>query len=124
MQKKLYMKNEVYKIVGCAFEALNILGHGFLEKPYENALAVEFRKNNIPYKQQPSFAIIYKNENIGTYIPDFIVYNKIIVETKIVDRITNIERAQTINYLKITGLKLGLILNFKHPSLEWERLIR
>ncbi|MBB5022340.1 GxxExxY protein [Desulfurispira natronophila] len=79
---KLVCKDEVYQIVGCALKVLNTLGHGLLEKPYENALVVEFRRQDIPYAQQPRFPVIYKSLNVGEYIPDLIVFDKIIVDTK------------------------------------------
>ena len=120
---QLLLKEEVYQIVGCAMEVLNIIGHGLLEKPYENALVVEFGLKDIPYKQQPRFDVIYKGFKVDNYIPDLIVFDKVIVDTKTIDRITDVERGQVFNYLKITGLRLGLILNFKKPKLEWEWLI-
>jgi GxxExxY protein len=113
----------VFQIVGCAMEVLNTLGHGLLEKPYENALVVEFGLKGITYKQQPRFDVIYKGVKVGDYIPDLIAFDKIVVDAKTIDRITDVERGQILNYLKITGLRVGLILNFKHPKLEWERLI-
>ena len=122
-EHKLLLKEEVYQVVGCAMEVLNTLGHGLLEKPYENALVVEFGLKNIPYKQQPRYDVIYKCVKVGEYIPDLIVFDEIVVDTKTIDRITNVERGQVINYLKITQLRVGLILNFKHPKLEWERLV-
>ena len=75
------------------------------------------------YIQQPRFPVIYKSVNVGEYIPDLIVFDKIIVETKTIENIGNNEKAQIINYLKITGLRVGLILNFKHTKLEWERIV-
>jgi GxxExxY protein len=120
---ELLLKNEIYQVVGCAMEVLNILGHGLLEKPYENALAVEFRLKGIPYRQQSRFPVIYKSVEVGEYVPDMIAFEKIIIETKTIDRVTNVERVQVINYLKITGLRVGVILNFKHAKLEWERIV-
>ena len=122
-EHKLIFGDEVRQIVGCAFEVLNTLGHGLLEKPYENALCVEFKLRNIPFAQQPRFNVVYKGVKVGDYIPDLIAYNSIVVDTKTIERITDIERGQILNYLKITGCKVGLILNFKHPRLEWERLV-
>jgi len=116
-------KEETHRIIGCAFEVLNTLGHGLLEKPYENALVVEFKQQAVPYTQQPRFPVIYKSVQVGEYVPDLIVFNKIIVDTKVIESIGNNEKAQIINYLKITGLKVGLLLNFKHAKLEWERIV-
>jgi len=120
---ELLFKEEVYQIAGCAMEVLNILGHGLLKKPYENALVVEFRLNNISCQQQRRFPIRYKSVQVGEYLPDLIAFAQIIVETKTIERITDVERGQVINYLKITGLRVGIILNFKHSKLEWERII-
>ena len=116
-------KEEVYNIVNCAFEVLNTLGHGLLEKPYENALCVEFMARQIPYEQQRNFNIIYKNHKVGEFVPDLIAFGTIVIDTKTIDKITDLERGQILNYLKITGCRVGLILNFKHPILEWARLV-
>ena len=114
---------EVYQIIGCAFDVLNGLGCGLLEKPYENSLVVEFKERNIPYSQQQRFAVTYKTVKVGEYIPDLIAFDKVIIDTKVIDKVTNVERAQMLNYLKITGLSTGLIINFKRPQLEWERMV-
>lgn len=123
MEQKLVLKNEVFEIVGCAMEVLNTLGHGLLEKPYENALVVEFGLRQILYQQQPNFDVMYKQVKVGKYIPDLIVFNQVIVDTKVIDKISNHEQGQILNYLKITGMKVGLILNFKHSKLEWQRFV-
>jgi len=117
------LKEEVFRVVGCAMEVLNGLGHGLLEKPYENALVVEFGLKGIPVRQQPRFDVVYKGVRVGEYVPDLIAFDQIIVDAKTIDRITDLERGQVLNYLKITGLRVGLILNFKYPRLEWERLV-
>lgn len=120
---KLLLKEEVFQIVGCAIEVLNGIGNGFHEKPYENSLAVEFVRRNISFKQQPSFLILYKDVRVGEFVPDLIAYDSVIVDTKVIDQMTDHERGQMLNYLRITGLRVGVILNFKHAKLEWERLI-
>ena len=120
---ELLFKEEVFQVVGCAIEVLNTLGHGLLEKPYENAIVVEFGLRGIPFKQQPRFDVIYKGVKVGDYIPDLVVFDKIVVDTKTIERITDVERGQILNYLKITQLRVGMILNFKKPKLEWERLV-
>jgi len=74
-------------------------------------------------KQQPRFDVTYKGVRVGDYIPDLIAGDKIVVDAKTIDRITDVEHGQILNYLKITGLRVGLILNFKHAKLEWERLV-
>jgi GxxExxY protein len=122
-ENKLLFKSEVFQIVACAIEVLNTLGHGIVEKPYENALVVEFRLRGIPFRQQPPFDVLYKGENIGLFIPDLIIFDAIVVDTKVIDRITDHERGLMLNYLRITNLRVGLILNFKHRRLQWERII-
>jgi GxxExxY protein len=120
---RLLFKTEVFQIVGCAIEVLNTLGHGILEKPYENALVVEFGLRNIPFRQQPVFDVPYKGNKVGLFIPDLIVFDSIVVDTKVIDRITDHERGLMINYLRITKLRVGVIFNFKHAKLEWERIV-
>ena len=119
----LVAQQEVYEIVGSAMEVINTLGHGLNEKPYENALRVEFNERNIPYRQQTPYDVVYKGERVGQYIPDLIAYDSVIVEVKTVERITDVERGQVLNYLRVTGLKVGVILNFAKSRLEWERLV-
>jgi len=120
--RQLLSKEEVFQIVGCAIEVLNTLGHGLVEKPYENALVVEFRLRNIPYRQQPLFDVLYKGDKVGSFIPDLIAFDAVVVDTKVIDRITDHERGLMLNYLRITKLRVGVILNFKHAKLEWERI--
>ena len=119
----LLLKEEVHRIVGCAMEVLNILGHGLLEKPYENALVVEFGLKGIPFQQQPRFNVRYKDVTVGEYIPDLICFGQVVVDAKTIDNITDHEVGQMLNYLKITGLKMGLIVNFKRAKLEWKRIV-
>ena len=120
---ELLLKDEVYHIVGAAMEVLNGLGHGFHEKPYENALVVEFGLENIPFTQQPRYDIVYKQVKVGEYVPDLIAFSAIVLDTKVIHAITDHERRQMLNYLQITGLKVGVILNFKHAKLEWESIV-
>ena len=109
-------------ILGCAMEVLNLLGHGFNEKPYENALVVEFGLRQMAYDQQSKYDVLYKGVRVGEYIPDLIVGRAVVVDATVVDQITDHEIGQMINYLRITGLKVGLIINFKHAKLEWKRV--
>lgn len=104
-------------------EVLNELGAGLHEKPYENALIVEFGLKGITCDQQRSFPVDYKGVRVGEFIPDLIADSAVVVDAKIIDRITDVERGQMMNYLRITGLKVGRIINFKRPKLEWERII-
>ncbi len=120
----LLHKDESYQIIGCAMEVLNAMGPGLNEKPYENALAAEFRIAGIDFLQQHPFPVLYKGHLVGECIPDLIVWRKIVVEAKTVASIGDSEIGQMITYLKITGHHLGIILNFKHPKLEWERVVR
>ena len=121
--EKLLAKEEVFQIVGCAIEVLNTLGHGLLEKPYENALAVEFGMRNIPFRQQPLFDVLYKGQKVGLFIPDLIAFDGVVVDTKVIDGITDHERGLMLNYLRITKLRVGVIVNFKRAKLEWERIV-
>jgi GxxExxY protein len=121
--RDLISKDEVYKIVGCALEVLNCLGHGFHEKPYENALVVEFGLKGIPFIQQPRYPMLYKSVNVGEYVPDLVAFNAVVVDAKVIDTITSHEHGQMLNYLRITGHKVGVILNFKRAKLEWERMV-
>jgi GxxExxY protein len=120
--EKLLLKDEVFQIVGCAIEVLNTLGHGLVEKPYENAFVIEFLLRKMPFKQQPSYDVLYKGHKIGLFVPDLIVFDALVVDTKVIDKITDHERGLMLNYLRITTLRVGVILNFKHRKLEWERI--
>ena len=117
------LKAETHEIIGSAFEVLNELGHGLNEKCYENSLVVEFQYRRVSFDQQRRFVVEYKGERVGEFVPDLIAYGKVIVDTKVIDRITDHERGQMLNYLRITKLTVGLIINFKHPRLEWERVV-
>jgi GxxExxY protein len=116
--EKLLLKDEVFQVVGCAIEVLNTLGHGLVEKPYENALVVEFLMRKIPFRQQASFDVVYKGHKIGLFVPDLIAFDSLVVDTKVIDQITDHERGLMLNYLRITGLRVGVILNFKHPKIK------
>jgi GxxExxY protein len=120
--ERLLLKNEVFQVVGCAIEVLNALGHGLIEKPYENALVVGFSLRKIPFQQQPSFDVLYKEQKVGLFVPDLIAFNAVVVDTKVIDRITDHELGLMLNYLRITSLRVGVILNFKHSKLEWQRI--
>ena len=117
------MRREVYRLVGAALEVLNGIGHGLHEKPYENALVVEFLSAKIPCEQQKRFPVHYKTVQVTEYVPDLIAFGSVIVDTKVVECITDHERGQMLNYLRITHCQVGLILNFKRAKLEWERVV-
>ena len=117
------LKSETGAIINAAFEVLNTLGHGLLEKPYENALCVEFGLRGIPFVQQARYDVLYKGSNVGLYVPDLIAFELIVIDTKTIERITDNEVGRMLNYLKVTDLAVGLLLNFKRPRLEWRRVI-
>ncbi|MBV8211953.1 MAG: GxxExxY protein [Verrucomicrobia bacterium] len=116
--REVLFRKEVYAIVGAALEVLRELGHGIHEKPNERTLAVELRLRSLSFQQQTPFDIVYKTVNVGRFTPDLVVLGKIIVDTKVIERITNHEGGQMLNYLRITRLPVGVILNFRHPKLE------
>ena len=110
------------KIIGAAYKVSNTLGAGFLEKVYENALAHQLRKDGMKIEQQKPIKVYYDDVVVGDYFADLIVEGIVIVELKTARRIENIHLAQTLNYLKVTGLMLGLILNFGKPRVEIKRV--
>ena len=111
------------KIIGASFEVSNHLGCGFLEKVYENALSMELRNNNIFVENQKQISVFYKNCNVGDYIADLFVENKVIVELKSIKQITEIHEAQLMNYLKATKMKVGLLINFGSPKVQIKRMV-
>lgn len=122
MEKQLY-SDLTYKIIGSAMKVYNTLGNGFLEKVYENSLMILLKNAGIEAKQQVPIKVWFEGEIVGDYIADILVENKIILELKVVDKITNIHKAQALNYLKATDLEIALIINFGGKSLEHIRLI-
>lgn len=115
---------KTYKIIGAAMEVHKELGCGFLEAVYQEALSREFVTRQIPFKAQPVVQIEYKGTLLDKiYQPDFICYNEIIVEIKAVSELSGTEKAQLINYLKASKLKVGLLLNFGSKSLEHKRFV-
>lgn len=116
--------NEItFKINGCAMDVLNTIGHGFHEKIYENALAVAFKKRGLLFSQQSSFDVMFGDVSVGTFVPDFLVENQVIVELKTIDKIGKHEVGQVLNYLRVTKARYGLILNFKNSKLDWHRVV-
>lgn len=112
-----------YKVVGLAMDVHNKLGCGFLEKVYENALMILLRKAGIKAEQQSQVSVFFEGEEVGFYIADIVVDKSIILELKSQEKITDVNRAQALNYLKATGYKLAIILNFGKTRLEYERLV-
>jgi len=121
--EKLLLNDEVYQIVSCAIEVLNHIGHGLVEKIYENSLIVEFKLRRIAFDQQRRFVVSYKDVPVGEFVPDLITHNSIVVDAKVIDRITDHERGKMLNYLRITKLRVGVLLNFKRAKLERERIV-
>jgi GxxExxY protein len=113
-----------YAIIGAAMEVHRVLGCGFLEPVYQKALAVEFTNRTIPCRRETSFPVFYKDVKLDVpYRPDFICFDNVVVELKALARISGIEESQVINYLKVTGYEIGLLLNFGARSLEYRRFV-
>ena len=120
----LLYKEEVYKIVGAAMEVHAQLGFGFLEQVYQEALELEFEKSGIPFEREKELFINYKGTQLKkTYQADFICYDKIVVELKALSELTGEHQSQVLNYLKCTGMKVGLLINFGQDSLKYQRLV-
>lgn len=116
---------ESYKINGALYEVHKELGPGLLEKVYQEALEKELKLQGIPFEREKSFTIVYKGEELEQkYVADFVIFDKIVVELKAVDVLLPIHRAQVVNYLAITGYKLGLLVNFNVEKVKPERLVR
>jgi GxxExxY protein len=122
----LLYKDEVYAIIGAAMEVYNELGSGFLEPVYQEALELELQERGIPFDAQKKLHIRYKNHRLEQkYRTDFVVYEKIIVEIKALSHLTSHNEAQLINYLKATGLEVGVLINFgAEGRLEWKRMVK
>ena len=115
---------ETYAIIGAAMEVHRQLGHGFLEAVYQEALAIEMTKRNIPFEREVAVPVEYKGQRLQcSYRVDFICFDKVVVELKANNQLTGADDAQLINELKATGLNRGLLLNFGSPSLEYKRLV-
>lgn len=121
-KNKMIYPNKAYEIIGAAMEVHNTLGQGFLESVYQEAMEIEMRKRNIPFTSQSKIQILYKDVPMEHYfVADFVCYDKIIVELKSVSSILPEHEAQIINYLRATGFKLGILLNFNEESLFFKR---
>ncbi len=123
---EIIYKDESYQTIGACFEVYNQMGCGFLEAVYQECLSLELEACSIPFSAQQALAIKYKKQPLNcTYVPDFVCYGKIILEIKALKELNNEHRSQVHNYLKATGLKLGLLVNFGHSAkLEHERIVR
>jgi GxxExxY protein len=112
------------KVIGCAMSVHRELGCGFLESIYENALAIELRRRDVRFASQVSLAVYYPDELVGRYVADMVVEQRLLLELKALNSIDTRCEAQMINYLKASGIPIGLILNFGTPSLQFKRKVQ
>src|SRR5881394_2724836 len=120
---ELLAEEKVFQIVGCAIEVLKALGHGLVEKPTKTRWQLSLVSETFLSGKQPLFDVLYKGHKVGLFIPDLIAFDAVVVDIKVIDRITDHERGLRLNYLRITNLRVGVILNFKRAKLEWERIV-
>jgi GxxExxY protein len=112
------------EVIGAAMEVHGVLGCGFLEGVYQEAFEIELGLRGIPFTRQPEIKIQYKKRTLAkTYQPDLLVEKRLVIELKAIDRLGVVEQAQLLNYLKATGIKVGLLVNFGARSLQWKRMI-
>ena len=123
--KDILYKEESFAVIGACFNVYNDKGQGFLEPVYQECMEIELKFQRIPAEPQKKLDLFYRDQKLEHfYQPDFICFGKIIVELKAVEKIADAHRAQVLNYLNATGLKLGIIVNFGHyPDLEYERIV-
>ncbi len=112
----------IYRVVGAAMTVHSTLGYGLREKTYERALCVELKHLGISFTQQANYPVLYRDIKVDEYIPDLEVEEALIVDTKTIEAIGDYELGQMLTYLRITGKTTGLIINFKHPSLQWRKV--
>ena len=122
----LLCKEEVYALIGAAMEVYNELGQGFLEPIYQEAIEMELTARGVPFEGQKEIRVFYKGARLERfYVADLIVFGNVIVELKALDRLTPREESQLLNYLKATGIQVGVLINFgAHGKLEWKRMVR
>ncbi len=119
------LKDECYSVIGCAMEVHSELGCGFLEAVYQEALAIEFERQRIPFVKEKILAVTYKGIQLSkNYQVDFVCFGEIILELKAVDGLTSVHTSQILNYLKASGLRVGLLINFGMGKLQYKRLIK
>ena len=123
--KEIFLKEEVYAIVGAAMDVYYQLGRGFLEPVYQEALGIEFRRRRIPFEAQEEIVILYKGEALKKkYVADFIRYGQIVIELKALEGLCGRDVGQLLNYMKATRFSVGLLINFGSPvRLEWHRYV-
>ncbi|MDP0497846.1 MAG: GxxExxY protein [Verrucomicrobiota bacterium JB024] len=110
-------------VIDAAFDVLNALKPGLSEKVYETALVLELESRGHAIEQQKAFPVLYRERNVGTLIPDLIVDERVIVDTKVVSEFNDSHVAQMLGYLNITGLSVALLLNFKYAKMKWKRVV-
>ena len=124
MENKIVHKDESFNIIGAAMEVHKVVGCGFTEPLYQDALEEELRLRDIPFEREKTYYFTYKEKRLDKiFRPDFVCYNKVIVELKTVADFTDEHYAQVYNYLKATGMGLGLLINFGKKSLEYKRIL-
>lgn len=124
MSEQDLMHSELTRaVIGAAMEVHSNLGQGFLESVYEAALAIELNLLKVPYERQKAIVVMYKGEKAKEFLCDFLVDGKVLIELKALKSITGAEEAQVLNYLKATGIKVGLLINFGQSMLAYKRLI-
>jgi GxxExxY protein len=126
MMAELLMKEEVYRVVGAAMEVINEFGSGFLEPVYQEAMGIELRLRDIPFAAQVELQLAYKGVPLQKkYVADLICFGCVLVELKALDKLTTREMSQVLNYLKATGIEVGVLINFGADGrLEWRRIVR
>jgi len=112
-----------FKIRGCVYEVFRVLGAGFLEQVYHQALLKEFELQGLRAASQRALEVTYKGAPVGLYVPDILVEDRVVVELKVVESLAKAHEAQLLNYLKASGKKVGLLVNFKHPKAEIRRFV-
>ncbi len=121
---KIIYKEESYQLVGLCMKVHRNIGNGFLEIVYKDALEFEFRKNNVPFSREKEYIVNYKETKLPhKFYADFVVFNKIILEIKSMSGLADEHMAQTMNSLKVSGNKLGILVNFGQPSLQYKRIV-
>jgi GxxExxY protein len=119
------LKDEAYQIMGAAFEVYNEKGHGFVEPVYQECMEIELCTRSIPFESQKELVLFYHGHRLQqTYIPDLVCFDQILVELKAVKDLADEHRAQLLNYLKASRMKVGLLVNFgQHVGVQWERFV-
>ena len=123
MFNKTKLNDITYDIRGAVFEVNNVLGSGFLEKVYENALLIELKKRGLKAESQVPLKVSYKDEIVGDYFADIVVENQVLIELKVVENLQKIHEAQLLHYLKVTDIQVGFLINFKSSTIEIKRLV-